>query len=64
MNREEQNNILKTALSSALRGSRSVPEDIGEVYRNWVVNIANNVNANQQPVQQEQEGQEQEEANA
>ena len=36
MTKEEQNRIIKDALSRNLRKSTEIPEDIGGLYANWV----------------------------
>lgn len=58
MDKQEQNNIIKSSIVKVLREGQSVPDDIGETYRNWVLGIANKANADvQQNAAQNQEEQ-------
>lgn len=63
MDKQEQNKIIKDSIVKVLREGQSVPDDIGEIYRNWVIGIANKANADiQQDAAQGQESQQSQEA--
>lgn len=61
MTKQEQNQIIKDSLVRNLQKTVNIPDDIGEVYRNWVLGLIQNSQAqlqqNQQPVEQEQQEQ-------
>lgn len=52
MTKEEQNQIIKDAWVRNLRKQDSIPEDIGDLYANWVRNLI--VQANAQLTQETQ----------
>lgn len=62
MTKQEQNQIIKDSLVRNLQKTVNIPDDIGEVYRNWVLGLIQNSQAqlqqNQQPAEQEQPEQE------
>ena len=37
MTKEEQNQIIKDALVRNLQKEKDIPEDIGNIYRNWLL---------------------------
>lgn len=37
MTKEEQNQIIKDALVRNLQKEKDIPEDIGNIYRNWIL---------------------------
>ena len=45
MTKEEQNRIIKDALSRNLRKTTEIPEDIGGLYANWVRSKVKEVSA-------------------
>lgn len=45
MTKEAQNAIVKDALVRNLQKEVSIPEDIGETYRNWVIGLVNRSSA-------------------
>lgn len=55
MNKTEQNEIIKAKLVEHLQIENSIPTDIGETYKNWLVNKINEANLQlmQQGIQQE-----------
>ena len=55
MNKTEQNEIIKSKLVEHLQIEDNIPADIGETYRNWLVNKINEANLQlmQQGIQQE-----------
>ena len=44
MNKTEQNEIIKSKLVEHLQIEDNIPADIGETYRNWLVNKINEAN--------------------
>ena len=51
MTKEEQNLIIKDVWVKHLQEEKDIPEDIGEVYRNWLVGKI--IEANNQLLQKE-----------
>lgn len=45
MTKEAQNQYVKDALVRNLQKEVSIPEDIGETYRNWVIGLVNKSSA-------------------
>lgn len=45
MTKEQQNQYVKDALVRNLQKEVSIPEDIGETYRNWVIGLVNKSSA-------------------
>lgn len=64
MTKEEQNQIIKDALVRDLQKEKDIPEDIGNIYRNWVLGkIKQASDQLKQPAQpQEETGQQAQEA--
>lgn len=63
MTKEEQNNIIKDALTRNLRKENEIPEDIGGIYKNWLIGKIKQASAQlQQPAEQEQEQEQEQEA--
>ena len=58
MTKEEQNTIIKEAWVRNLQKKTEIPEDIGNVYKNWLLGkIAQASQQMQQQAQQSQQGQ-------
>ena len=68
MTKEDQNQIIKDAWVRNLQKENDIPENVGEIYRNWVLGKVQQASAQlQQPAQPEQgqqgnEGEEQQTA--
>lgn len=68
MTKQEQNQIIKDSLVRNLQKTVNIPDDIGEVYRGWVLGLIQNsqsqLQQNQQQIEQQQpqENPEQQEA--
>ena len=58
MTKQEQNQIIKDSLVRNLQKTVNIPDDIGEVYRGWVLGLIQNsqsqLQQNQRPVEQQQ----------
>ena len=56
MTKEEQNMIIKESLVRNLRKENEIPEDVGDIYKNWLIGKIQQASAQlQQPAEQEQE---------
>ena len=56
MTKEEQNMIIKESLVRNLRKENEIPEDVGDIYKNWLIGKIQQASTQlQQPAEQEQE---------
>lgn len=63
MTKEEQNQIIKDAWVRNLRKETDIPENIGNIYKNWVIGKVKAANSQlQEPAQPAQPAQQQEQA--
>lgn len=52
MTKEEQNQIIKDTWTRNLQKETSIPDDIGETYKNWVRGLIQQASAQMQAVEQ------------
>lgn len=53
MTKEEQNQVIKDAWVRNLRKETDIPENIGNIYKNWVISKVKSASAQlQEPIQQ------------